>query len=98
MIFSGAPKISGARSQDAWGGVLDNAKEFIIEAQIKLGQMLKDMPKNEGQLFRGTERKPRGNTQPPTYTELGINYKDASVWQFIAEHEQEIQAEVQKVI
>ena len=53
------------------------------------------MPKNEG--AKGMGRPSLGSTkteppkkQPPTYTELGINKKDASNWQRMAENKKEI--------
>ena len=50
--------------------------------------MLRDMPKNEG----GRPEKPPTEIEgvsddPATYKDLGINYKDASVWQFMADNE-----------
>ena len=49
------------------------------------GEMLKDMPKNEGTAGKGrpslggTKMEPP-KVQPPTYSELGIDKKDASNW------------------
>lgn len=76
----------------------DYVNEFVLEAQIKLGQVLRDMPKNRGEWGQfksdagGTELEP-----PATYAELSINKKDALIWQFMADHEEDIRAEVERV-
>lgn len=77
------------------------ANVFCIEAQIKLGEMLKEMPKNEGVRLAGRDgfgttktEAPKG--QPPTYAELNINYKDASRCQQMAESKKEIIKEMNR--
>ncbi len=68
---------------------------------MKLGRMLKDMPKNPGggydsnQYKKATPAHTAGvASSQPTYSELGINYKDASAWMFVAEQEMETKAKV----
>ena len=63
------------------------------------GRMLKEMPKNEGGGDRQSEAYKQGKTtcpkngqvvnEPPTYSELGVDKRDASIWQFMAKHEDE---------
>jgi hypothetical protein len=75
--------------------IQDYATEFVIEAEIKLGQLLKEMPKHEGAKGQGrpkiggTKKEPPKKDQPPTYAELGIKKKDASTWQLMADNEKE---------
>lgn len=78
------------------------ANVFCIEAQIKLGEMLKEMPKNEGTKGRGRPSLGGSKTeppkeQPPTYAELNINKKDASRCQQIAENKKEIIEKIKEV-
>ena len=84
--------------------IQDYANEFCIDAQLKLGKLLKDMPKNEGSkgqlISRGVigPTKTEGPIQdPPTYADLGIDYKDASRLQRAAEHSEAIAEKVAEV-
>ncbi len=59
--------------------------EQRIRAERRLGEMLKDAPKNEGALLRGTELVPRDNAAP-TLAEIGVSKKQSSKSQKIAPH------------
>lgn len=74
------------------------ANVFCIEAQIKLGEMLKEMPKNEGGRPEITPTKKEGVIQgdTPTYEDLNITYKDASRCQQMAENKKEITVEIER--
>jgi hypothetical protein len=73
--------------------IQDYATEFVIEAEIKLGKIIKEMPKHEGAkgqligpgIIGSIKMEPPEKDQLPTYAELGINKKDASTWQLMAE-------------
>ena len=66
--------------------IQNQANIFCIEAQIKLGELLKEMPKNEGtknqlagkDVSGTTKMEVPEKTQKPTYADLNIKYKDAS--------------------
>jgi N6-adenosine-specific RNA methylase IME4 len=60
----------------------NHAAEIKIRAQWQAGKLLSKMDKNTGQLYRGYRLKPRG--EEPTYSEIGINKRDAHQWQTIA--------------
>ena len=60
----------------------NEAAEVKIRAERKAGEMLAQMPKNEGGLLRGNTMLPRDET--PTLSELGIEKMQSSRWQAIA--------------
>ena len=84
--------------------IQNHANVFCIEAQIRLGEMLKEMPKNEGgtpekkqyKNSTGTKTEPV-EKQPATYAELNINKKDASRWQGMAENKKEITEKIEEL-
>ena len=50
-------------------------------AERTLGELLEQMPKNEGRAAsgpRGTQTVPRNSQDPPTLTEIGISKKQSS--------------------
>lgn len=84
--------------------IQDYANEFCIDAQVKLGGLIKDMPKNEGakgkiqeHLSGTTKTEGPEDDVPATYTELGIDYKDASRWQAADKHSEAIIEKVAEV-
>ena len=83
--------------------IVDYANEFCIDAQLKLGAMLKDLPKNEGVKLAGrdsfgdTKTEQPKEDAPTTYAELGIDRRDASRWQKAAEHKDEIKKKITEV-
>lgn len=68
----------------------NHAAEIKIRAQRKAGEILSSMEKNKGtrgniqEQLTGAYQQKAPEEQPPTYQELGINYKDAHTWQTIA--------------
>lgn len=63
-------------------GAIDFAHSIKIEALRKVGEMLKDTPKNSGTIRRGTKSEPRDET--PTLTDLGLDKKTSSIAQKLA--------------
>ena len=61
---------------------IDYATEIRFLAERKLGQMLKETPRNRGQLLRGTREEPRGNER--TLGDIGLTKKESSRFQVIA--------------
>lgn len=86
------------RQQNMSREIQDYASEFVLDAQVKLGKLLIGMPKNEGGRPEKTCTKKEQVflNENPTYTDLGIDRKDASQWQFIAAHEDKIKEAVEK--
>lgn len=73
-------------------------------AQIKLGGLIKEMPKNEGAKGQLIGRSIIGATKMevpiktiPTYSELGITYKDAAQWQDMAKHKRATPSKLEAV-
>lgn len=68
----------------------NRAAEIKLHAQRKAGEILSSMEKNKGaqgniqEHLTGAYREEGPVEQPPTYAELGINYKDAHIWQTFA--------------
>ncbi len=94
------PKNKGTKGQLTSRGITGGTKMeppvIILDAQIKLGGLLKEMPKNEGTkgqligrgIIGGSVLVPPINTA--TYSELGIKKKAAMQWQQMFDHEAEI--------
>lgn len=62
--------------------VEQQAHSIKIDALRRLGELLRDAPKNKGQLLRGTEQEPRENA--PTLAEMGIDKKTSAMAQKLA--------------
>lgn len=63
------------------------AAEIKLRAERRLGEILKETPKNSGRAEpgpRGTNNEPRSNGAPPTLAEAGITKKQSSTAQKIA--------------
>lgn len=58
------------------------SRSVTLRAQRKLGELLKEAPKNSGQIRRGSDLEPREKT--PTLEELGVDKKESMVAQQIA--------------
>lgn len=70
--------------------VVRQATQIKLRAERRAGQLLKDQPKNRGGGEKGVGRRgmrSQGKTalSPSTYTNQGIDKRDASKWQKIAE-------------
>jgi hypothetical protein len=72
-----------AKRQQMSQEAIDYAHDIKVQALAQIGRMLKEMPKNEGQLRRGTEMEPRETT--PTLADIGIDKKTSSLAQKLAE-------------
>lgn len=72
-----------ARRQKLSDETIQYAHEIRLDAERKLGEILKAGPKNEGALLRGTKEEPRDDT--PTLAELGIDKKTSARAQRLAE-------------
>ena len=73
-VYAQAAKL-GLESQN-------EAAEIKIRAERKAGEILAQMPKNEGYLYRGNTMLPRGNE--PVLADLGIEKMQSSRWQMVA--------------
>lgn len=66
----------------------NHAAEIKLHAQRKAGEILSSMEKNKGAQGTGSNQYQEVSlpveSAPPTYAELGINYKDAHTWQTFA--------------
>jgi len=60
----------------------NEAAEVARRAERKAGDILAQMPKNEGRLFRGSTMEPRSDTE--TLADIGIDKKDSHRWQKVA--------------
>lgn len=72
-----------ARRQKLGEEAIGYAHEIKIEALRLLGEMLKETPRNEGQIRRGTQQEPRENI--PTLAEMGVDKKTSSIAQKLAD-------------
>jgi N6-adenosine-specific RNA methylase IME4 len=63
----------------------NQAAEIKLRAERRAGEMLKEQPKNKGQLYRGDIMSPREINPPQTLQELGITSKQSQRWQLEAE-------------
>jgi len=72
-----------AKRQQLGEEAIQYATAIKVEALAQLGRMLKETPRHEGILRRGTELAPREN-QPPTLAELGLDKKTSKLAQDIA--------------
>ena len=104
MVDKATAIASFTKQQNYSKEIQDYANEFCIDAQLKLGKLLDDMPKNEGgtpekrQYKNSTPTNLEGvEPNPPTYADLNIDYKDASRWQRAAEHSEAIVKRVAEV-
>jgi hypothetical protein len=61
----------------------NNVADIKLRAERKAGLLLKDLPKNAGQLSRGNIVLPRDET--PTLEEIGITKMESSRLQLMAE-------------
>lgn len=85
----GKPKSQVLKEAGLSTSTAHRCEETWMESEIKLGKLLKEMPKNKGTKGQlkgktssgSTKMEPPEQEQPATYTELGINRKDASKWQ-----------------
>jgi phage N-6-adenine-methyltransferase len=71
-----------AKQQKLGDEITSYAHSFTIDALANLGRMLKETPRNEGQIRRGTKLEPREN--PPTLAALGLDKKTSSIAQKLA--------------
>ena len=77
--------------------VIRKAEEIKLRAERRAGELLKEAPKNKGQILRGSTIVPREDT--PTLKEMGVTKKQSFRWQKIAnipEEKFENYIEVQK--
>ena len=63
--------------------VIRKAEEIKLRAERRAGELLKETPKNKGQILRGNSLEPRENIQ--TLKEIGITKDQSSKWQKIAD-------------
>ena len=65
----------------------NHAAEIRLRAQRRAGEILLDMEKNTGAMGIGSnqfEVRLQPTTAPPTYSDLGIDKRDAHIWQTLA--------------
>lgn len=83
------------RQQNMSREIQDYANEFVLDAQIKLGQLLLDMPKNTGAKGIG-KSVVTSDDRTPTLADLNISKMQSANLQFIAAHEDKIKEAVEK--
>ena len=59
------------------------AQAIIYRAQRRAGELLREIPKAKGELFRGNKMEPREETAQPL-TDLGISKRQSATWQKVA--------------
>ena len=65
----------------------NHATEIKLRAQRRAGEILQSMEKNTGAMGIGSnqfEVRLQPTTAPPTYSDLGIDKRDAHIWQTLA--------------
>ena len=76
-----------------------SAREIELEAEFKLGEILKQMDKNTGGWTnKSCPANKEGQDIPPTYNEIGIGYKEAATAQQLASLPAEEKEKVKKGI
>lgn len=74
--------------------VQDYAAEFVIDAEIKMGNMLKETPKHKpGRIGRYRSEK---STDMPKLSELGISKNESSKFQYMAKNKKEINDKIEQ--
>lgn len=73
-----------AKQVDASVETINRASEIRLRAERRLGEMLKESPKNQGAKGIGTSAVPKENHTPPTLAEAGISKKLSSRAQQLA--------------
>jgi hypothetical protein len=94
----------------ASGYLIDHATEIRLRAERRLGQLLRDMPKNKGTrsqlvsrgVIGGAEKEPPIN-RTPTLADLGITKDESSKWQKLAaldqaQFEETVAASLQRAV